>query len=199
MIDDVRHNGFELHRNRGMTMKLFPLVTILLLGCSGFALAGWEFETVDGTVGTGQYSSLALDSNGYPHIVYQYFTPAMSRELFYTHWNGSYWEFDVIDGDGPDENTGAFCSIALDSNDTPHVSYYDLELKALKYAKLNGSSWDIEVVEIDEMHTYVGSKKTIVGSGLLLIEMEKNSSTAYWVPGEPKQGKSSGIPSRTKK
>jgi transposase-like protein len=35
----------------------------------------------------------------------------------------------------------------------------------------------VEVVEIDEMHSYVGSKKTTVGSGLLLIELGENSST----------------------
>jgi transposase len=35
---------------------------------------------------------------------------------------------------------------------------------------------DIEVIELDEMHTYIGSKKTIVGSGLLLIEMGTDSS-----------------------
>jgi transposase-like protein len=43
---------------------------------------------------------------------------------------------------------------------------------------------DIEVVEIDEMHSYVGSKKTIVGFGLLLIEMGANSSTVRLVQGE---------------
>lgn len=37
---------------------------------------------------------------------------------------------------------------------------------------------DIEVIELDEMHTYIGSKKTIVGSGLLLIEMGTGSSIA---------------------
>ena len=45
------------------------------------------------------------------------------------------------------------------------------------------SARQMEVVEIDEMHTYIGSKKTIAGYGLLLIEMKENSSTAYWVPG----------------
>ena len=54
------------------------------------------------------------------------------------------------------------------------------------------SSTGIEVVEMDEMHTYIQSKKTIVGSGLLLIEMGKNSSTARWVAGGVKREKSSG-------
>lgn len=46
---------------------------------------------------------------------------------------------------------------------------------------------DIKVVELDEMHTYIGSKKTIVGSGLLLIEMGTGSSIARLALGEQKQ------------
>jgi transposase-like protein len=34
----------------------------------------------------------------------------------------------------------------------------------------------IEVVELDELHTYVGRKKTTDGYGLLLIDMENGSS-----------------------
>lgn len=44
----------------------------------------------------------------------------------------------------------------------------------------------IEVVEIDKMHTYISSKKTTVGFGLLLIEMGTDSSIVKWVHGEPK-------------
>ena len=39
----------------------------------------------------------------------------------------------------------------------------------------------IEVIEVDEMHSYVGSKKTSFGSGLLLIEMGEGSSTVKLV------------------
>jgi transposase len=47
---------------------------------------------------------------------------------------------------------------------------------------------DIEVVELDEMHTYIGSKKTTVGSGLLLIEMGIGSLIVKLARGEQKQG-----------
>jgi hypothetical protein len=50
---------------------------------------------------------------------------------------------------------------------------------------------------MDEMHTYVGSKKTIAGYGLLLIEMGNASSTAKWVPATLKPGESSGMPLKT--
>ena len=54
------------------------------------------------------------------------------------------------------------------------------------------SSDNIEVVEIDEMHTYIGSKKTTLGYGLLLIEMGINSSTAKLAHEERKREKSFG-------
>ena len=43
--------------------------------------------------------------------------------------------------------------------------------------ELHATSQKIEMVEVDEMHSYIGSKKTTVGYGLLLIDMGKDSST----------------------
>jgi transposase-like protein len=51
---------------------------------------------------------------------------------------------------------------------------------------------EIEVVELDEMHTYVGSKKTTVGYGLLLIEMGIDSSIVKLAHEEQKQEKNFG-------
>ena len=50
----------------------------------------------------------------------------------------------------------------------------------------------VEIMELDEMHSYIGCKKTIAGSGLLLIEMDDNSSTAYWVPETQQRERNSG-------
>jgi transposase-like protein len=47
-----------------------------------------------------------------------------------------------------------------------------------KVQDLHSTSEPIEMVEVDEMHSYIGSKKTIVGFGLLLIDMEKDLSTS---------------------
>jgi hypothetical protein len=40
---------------------------------------------------------------------------------------------------------------------------------------LQSEAREIAVVESDEMHSYIGSKKTTVGYGLLLTELEKDS------------------------
>ena len=50
----------------------------------------------------------------------------------------------------------------------------------------------VKVVEIDEMHSYVGNKKTTAGSGLLLIEIGANSSVALLASGTQKPERSSG-------
>ncbi len=50
----------------------------------------------------------------------------------------------------------------------------------------------IEIIELDEMHTYIGQKKTTVGSELLLIEMGTSSSTAKLATGELKLERNSG-------
>ena len=54
----------------------------------------------------------------------------------------------------------------------------------------------VEIVEMDEMHTYIGVKKTIAGSGLLLIDMERAFSRALWAPATRKPGAHYGTPSK---
>ena len=63
-------------------------------------------------------------------------------------------------------------------------------VSVMKWIKLYGEKAEelksekaIEVMEIDEMHSYIGQKKTIFGFGLLLIDMESDSSISYWVKG----------------
>lgn len=45
----------------------------------------------------------------------------------------------------------------------------------------------VAVMELDEMHTYVGAKKTTVGFGLLLIDLQDGSSRLCLGAGEQKQ------------
>jgi Transposase and inactivated derivatives len=51
----------------------------------------------------------------------------------------------------------------------------------------------VQVMELDEIHSYVGSKKTIDGFGLLLIERHENSLILFSETGEQKQVESCGI------
>jgi hypothetical protein len=54
---------------------------------------------------------------------------------------------------------------------------------------LASESKEIEMVEVDEMHSYSRIKKTSVGYGLLLIDMEKDSSISLLATGAMKRQK----------
>ena len=60
------------------------------------------------------------------------------------------------------------------------------------------SDTNIEVIEIDEMHSYIGNKKTTVGYGLLLIDMGKDSSISLLVIDHQKQENNYGKASKIK-
>jgi len=62
----------------------------------------------------------------------------------------------------------------------------------LEIEKNHGESAPIKVVELDEVHTYIQSKKTIAGSGWLLIGMEEDMLISCLVQGEQKQAVSYG-------
>ena len=68
------------------------------------------------------------------------------------------------------------------------IKKFGQELEDLK------SENEISIVELDEMHTYIGNKnkKTIAGSGLLLIELGKSSSAVLLAAEEQKLDNSSG-------
>ena len=89
----------------------------------------WSIETVDSDGFVGRHASLALDTNGYPHISYYY---GSNGNLKYAKWtDGSEWSLETIDSDGA---VGMYTSIALDTNDYPHISYYNNTNNDLKYA-----------------------------------------------------------------
>ena len=94
---------------------------------------GWDIQIVD-SVGNANFfqnwlncTSLALDSNGYPHI--SYFDGVMSN-LKYAWWNGSSWTNQTVDSLF---NVGWCSSLALDSNNRAHISYYDASNGDLRY------------------------------------------------------------------
>jgi hypothetical protein len=100
--------------------------------------SSWIIETVDAGGNVGRFTSIALDSSGYPHISY---TDHENNCLKYACWNGSSWEIEAVNSSG---DGGHYTSLALDSDGYPCISYAG---SSLKYASWNGSSWDIETVD----------------------------------------------------
>jgi len=104
----------------------------------------WATIRVDNSDPSGGDSSIAMDSNNLPHISYLGGT-ALTSELRYAHFNGTFWNIMVVDASSP--VTGRYSSLALDSTDKSHIAYFDKTNGDLKYARLDGVVWVNETVE----------------------------------------------------
>jgi hypothetical protein len=114
---------------------------------------GWITEIVD-TVVAGNYTSLCLDSNGYPHIAYGYngyYIPCV--KLKYANFNGSSWEITTVDS-ADIRFSYDYPSLQLDSIGNPHIAFTYFKggpipacTAWVKYAYWNSSSWQIETID----------------------------------------------------
>jgi len=118
------------------------ILIILLMPLNIFSY-GWHIEIVDDTFCTGDFPSIKLDSNDYPHISYNEYN--YNGELRYAYFNGSKWNWEIVDEDtGPG---GPHTSLALDEYDNPHIAYSRTSPYYIKYAYFNNDKWNIWEVE----------------------------------------------------
>jgi len=87
-------------------------------------------------------SSICIDSNDNPHILYDPDTE--TGRLIYVVWNGYKWVYDNIEGIG---SFGYWVSMALDKNNSPHISFYEYNNGYLMYAYKNSNEWNIDIVD----------------------------------------------------
>jgi hypothetical protein len=108
----------------------------------------WDAQTI--TSGHNVvYASLALDLAGYPHAAYTY-----GEGLKYASWTGSSWNIQTVDP-SPEIHYDKL-SLALDSDNTPYIMYFNQStyrdrvrvygLVSVKLAVLKDSGWSIEPV-----------------------------------------------------
>ena len=103
-----------------------------------WAGSSWVTQTVDADDDIGRSVSLALDSLGHEHIGYL----AASAQR-YAHWTGSSWITQTVETCYAKGGCG-YTSLALDSQNRPHLSYEDDDLK---HARWTGTAWITETVD----------------------------------------------------
>jgi hypothetical protein len=121
----------------------------------------WWYEVVDNAYEAGVDASIAIDSNNKAHISYgdYYYTNTM-RLKYATNASGS-WVTQTVDSPaiGPDL-LGLGSSMAVDSKNKVHISYYDDS--DLKYATNASGSWVPQTV--DDNSWYVGKTSIALDS-----------------------------------
>ena len=124
-------------------------------GCT--SASNWNNVSIDTTGDIGRDSSIAIDSNDAVHISYY---DISGKNLKYATCSSSCttasnWDAVLVDTTG---YVGLYSSIAIDSNDAVHISYYHIDMPwtnthdDLKYATCSStcttaSNWDIVYVD----------------------------------------------------
>jgi hypothetical protein len=106
--------------------------------------SGWHIETIDTGGDVGRHNSLALDTNGFPHISYA----DLSNELVkYAFKDGSGWHIESVDSGVYYSNDDVgLTAIGLDVTGRPHIIYRN-DSRDLTYAYKNANGWNIEFVD----------------------------------------------------
>ena len=137
------------------------LIAVLVSPCILQALGEptWKTQLVDPE---GSGGSVAIDSNGNPHIAYytSYIVDDSSASggLHYAIWTGENWTIQTVDPSGAD------ASLVLDANNQPHIIYTVGD--DIKYAVLNGENWGIQTIGTG-------------GSPVLALDSNGNPHVAY--------------------
>ena len=88
--------------------------------------------------------SLRVDRQGQPHIAYG------GDQLYYAWFDGTAWHDEtVVDYPG----VGSYPSLALDSQDRPHISFFDAANEVVKYVKWTGNSWSFQTIGVSSVQT----------------------------------------------
>jgi hypothetical protein len=150
-------NAYRLRLTNGLDDKGIPAAVANLH--DGEA---WQLETV---VSFGIHPSLALDKEDQPHLSFGGYSPRTHNQrvddshhplapataapppvhdLEHAWRHGQEWQTERVDASG---DTGYHASMALDSSEHLHISYYDSTNADLKFAAYDGAGWQTATVD----------------------------------------------------
>ena len=103
----------------------------------------FAIETLTAEDNTGEYATLALDSQNQAHIAY--FHHVDNSEVFYIHQAGKAWVNEKVSVNDKDL-VGLYTTIAMDENDHPYFAYRHSSRHELKVIFHQGEKFDDHIV-----------------------------------------------------
>jgi hypothetical protein len=113
----------------------------------------WIKLTPDNSAAVGEYISLDIDSSGNSHVSYY---DATNNSIKYAYRTGNTWTSQPVTGLGtlstisllaPTSSGFLSTSLKLDQFDNPAIAFYHSGNQELQFARLDGVSWAISVVD----------------------------------------------------
>jgi hypothetical protein len=136
---------------------------------------GWHRETVDhgdtDPYDDGGFTSIAIDLQGRPHILYRIFVNDDVQALMHAYRDANGWHKETVDANG---NMGWMNSMVIDANGYVHVTYVDQtnsdgDLSRLLYAYQDATGWHYGVIEDgitdNNANQYGGSSLVLAADG----------------------------------
>ena len=136
----VVESGGDIGRFTDIAYDTRPHISYMtgsgLLKYAKWGVTRWTIQDVAQT-GSINAQSLALNSDGLPHISY------FDGELRFASWNGVAWTTTDIDNI---PGIGTVSALAFDGQDRPHIAYFDPLNNWIRHAEFNGTGWATGVV-----------------------------------------------------
>lgn len=131
--------AFDRDQNGAVTVdELLLGVSAALNGCANGPV-GWRIQTVGPATSIESHLSLALDSAGRPAIAH--FLNDQNLELRFIQWDGSQWQGENV------TTYGEWPSLAFDSQNVAHVSFFHGSSATLRYGTRHPNGWEITIVD----------------------------------------------------
>lgn len=134
---------------------------------SSYSSTGWSTSVVDQPAGMeeiGRYTSIAVDTNGIPHMAYQQkagSNPGSKETVRYTSSTASGWYITDISTASLDSPFYTI-SMALDANNVPHAAFVKQGEFIVKCASWTGTAWHVNnVADAGSWNASAGSDLSI--------------------------------------
>lgn len=152
-------------RTSNRMVNVFRLIALFVSVLGLVKASVWQTEMVD-IGGGGKYTALTIDKAGNAHTAY--FNEPM-HELKYAFWDKRLkrWFHMAID-----DRCAGFPSMALDSQQRPHIAYIEYGTGRLKYATWTGTSWKTQLIQLNA--------KLIEYYTSIVLDSEDRPTIAYY-------------------